>query len=1737
MKNIYISLLCCFAFLAGNNFVFGQACTTALQPMNVTATDLGMNAPGQPFPGQTGTVLVEWDPQCGARTDGSCDIGDDNSVFFYIGLYGQNAPAPNGIEVECGVSSITLDCSQQPVTSLVVTNGGDAYNGTCLDPKGSTCVSTEFSQMRPPAGGDITSWHAYGADAAGFLGYCETGGPLNVVLDVCPGQCYNVVVWELIIDEPSGTGPNADGGAGGTGTMLPIAGMDANISCPNINLVDESPASDVIQICIDAPDGTDNALIDNPTLTVTNSVNGDPAASICDALNGVGYTGTFQSQPEDIGDPTDPCVGQDVDACNSVNNVTDPLASDGTVDQVIGGTGNGGDAGGLAISFPGTDSANGQLGFGDHVVEVNCREDIGIIFSTPEGCKGYTDQNVFGLPACDFSDGTLQSTNAKVYITNNGMPISPIGDPTVYPQCYTGEPGSTNSCTTNAGAGYPNDYTAQFGNFVSSDAVNDPCITNLVGNPFEGSGINPFTLPGALSGIDFGDGVARDVSTICVKYEDPCDGSKSVTCIKFISDASPLDATIRACNETCPGASDGQIIIHDIAGGSDDPNSDSNYADGLSGAGSYELDIVAGPVTGQVFTYQGGSSWTATGLPPGVYTVDIRDGLASGDTFDADADDTNAMCGAACTIQRVVEILPGPVVSAAPAVMQGSCDAPGTATLTVDKLSRAGNGQVIAASGPGTVPGDFATESSSATTATSGLFAGCPDDLLGPASVVEICITNFVNTTNNSGADLAGTQIAISLNGSGPISFLSNGNAFGGGGNLSAGPVTMCYSAEAGAGAGPDGAGATFGAIFAGLAGNGISIALIASDGFGTGDSYAYDDITITINDQVCMTDSGITAFCGGMGPDEGDGAGNITSADQTITWTSADPNESAAEPFTFLTLAGPGENDLTFDTPAAVAAGLAPGSQVCYDAIAYVPGNEFNDVNNVIDNQGFSTVCYQGICCEVVSQVCFTIPPCFSCPDIADPTLASACSCDNAAPAAMVAAGMCDPSSPAVIESGVVDIAANNPVVAGVDNYFSQITVPAQTNADGTPCSITSAIATVNVANYAGADLFLDMENQGPNGGVATPFGPGTVPAGYMYEFVGGTGIFGGTTGQVLAGDVLGVFVFQNGQGNAGTDWMADVTVDWSITYDCPAPDPLFNFYGDATMAPLFTDGPSATGQGSFVPAAGMMDANGVAFDPAVCGTYTFCVTTVCNFFGDDGVTIVMCESDPVCADYTVNPAPIDVVPIDLGTVCSGGEMVIADLAGANGGGLDYEIYSDPAGTMGVATVVDGMFPVPDTAPGAYVYYYTGPAPTCDTPGYVEDPNCPCVTVPQPILLIIQTTPEAGTCDGPKFACAGNPDMLDLTLTATCAACPDIPTLLICDDSCPAAGDPCEANVTITQMMEGGVVAGDVDYEGDNAPYTVDIPIPFMADPAWPPCATATLNINDVAFTIAPFGGSWTNEASFDILDGTGASLIGGVQGPNLPGSASNNTAISGNTGAIAGTAVPASSLGGSITLAVFDNFNDGGVDGNFSAVIDYEIIVDIPMVSGVVAGPATPSASSSINWYFDAAGTMPATSSAGVFDPITDPNFDVNTPGDYVYYFSCTCDGCEGPISSCQITINEQPEPPMCGNNPTEFCEGADIPDFVFATSSTAGSSDFTIYDVAGTVLLGPTTASPTASFDIETALGGPNLAPGQYQFLVTETIAASGGLQCESAPAFCGFNIIPASDPSWERPHWRA
>ena len=190
MKKIYnLFFMCClivFCLAMQTLRVNGQNCTTALQPLSVVVTDVGPSGIPPVAPGvlaETGLINVAWDPQCGTRGGDGCEFGDNNSLFWYVGIYGQNAPTPNGLDRECGVTAVTLDCpAVAPAVDLVVNNGGD-YNGLCLAPKAATCRSSEFSQMRPVVGGDITSWHTFGDDGTGTLGACD-GPLLNLSLPV-----------------------------------------------------------------------------------------------------------------------------------------------------------------------------------------------------------------------------------------------------------------------------------------------------------------------------------------------------------------------------------------------------------------------------------------------------------------------------------------------------------------------------------------------------------------------------------------------------------------------------------------------------------------------------------------------------------------------------------------------------------------------------------------------------------------------------------------------------------------------------------------------------------------------------------------------------------------------------------------------------------------------------------------------------------------------------------------------------------------------------------------------------------------------------------------------------------------------------------------------------------------------------------------------------------------------------------------------------------------------------------------------------------------------------------------------------------------------------------------------------------------------------------------------------------------------------------------------------------------
>ena len=1569
---------------------------------------------------------------------------------------------------------------------MIVNDGGD-YNGLCVAPKASTCTSVEFSQRRPINGGDITTWHTFGSDAAGFLGACD-GPPLEVILPVCPGQCYNVIVWEFVIDQPSGTGPNANGGAGGTGNLLPFPGMDANISCGNMTLLSESPPSDIVQICIDAPDNSDNVLIENPTLTVTNSVNGDPNLNICADLNGTPYTGTFQSQPEDIGDPTlmDPCQVSNVDVCNSINNITDPLISDGTVDQSIGGTGNGGDAGDLSVVSGGAgNSANGLLGLGAHVIEVNCREDIGMVFSTPEGCKGFTDQSVFGLPVCNFADGSLLSTNAKVYISVNGTSVSGVSA-SPYPACYAGGSG-TGTCTTNNGVDYPADYTAQFGNFISDDGVNDPCITNLVGNIFQGDGVNPFTLPGVVSGVDFGDGVARDVSTVCVKYEDPCDGSKSVTCIKFISDASPLTALTASCSETCLGANDGVLYVYDIAGGSADPNVDAIYADG--NGGGYVVEVTAGPSNvGSTLTNIGGSTWELTGMTPGVYTVEIRDNLAPNDLLNVEGDEATASCGAACPIERIIAVLPGPEIPVITTVVNPTCTDDGSVSIQVDRSTiefvaqdtQEDTQTSLGASGPlgddlgvaGSNPFDLYT--STVLTANVSLpYTGCnPVPTVNGFTAGDICFSL-------DGCGDAGDAYFISPDGTFvPVDF---GAAIGGG---LTGSETVCLPIST---------------TFPGETINGTWTMFYADFGQNLSNNGfvgtpADCDITfsVTFNDLLCIDETDLTAFCGAAGPDEGDGAGNISSADQTLTWTSAGPDTGTEAGFDFITLSGPGENDATFNYQAAIDAGIAPGTDVCYDIAGFVPGNNFLSAPLFMDVQGTSPDCYIGACCPIMSQVCFTVPACFSCPVITDPTLTDNCSCDNEAATALEAMGTC----PAVDftstdgASGITAVDVTNPF--GAPSYQLSMN-PSDFTTPPAGCTLVSAVVTYTttgeVAPPGGCvpndqDLFLmDLYTQA--GGTIFFDPTGHVSPGATYVTPNLVTTVGWDPSQGLD-----MFVQQNNNLSPNDPcggWsLTDMAMSVVLTYSCPAPAPMFTWYGSAGSPQTVGDTSMMVGSGAaFTPATGDVDIFGNTFDPAVCGNYTFCTSSICQYPDDMGM-LADCPSELVCATYTVNPNPGSTVDLN-DEVCEVDAPVDFDLGAANGGGTDFDVFTDAALTTPATggTVTTGVFTAPDTAPGTYTYYYQqAGAGTCAFPNFVADANCVCAFTPGEITLIINSSP-ADPIVTPATVCEGNSDML----TATCGA--GETTNWYADDG---AGAP-----DIAGGIEG---TGGSFSPTDTAPGTYTYYAECVSAGG---CASNTV---PVTYTINPVPSAAFTCPVLDCSDPTNNILEldpldnNGVVGATGAWSGNGASLVAGgsNPGDISSLGIGLGTPGTTYTLTYIVTA-PGGCTSEAMCTFTFPLEAEDAVVASATICEGEPAmltatcgAGETVNWYADDGAGAPdiaggIIATGGSFSPAD------TAPGTYTYHTECeTIDFCTSNAVPVTLTIEpnptiDTPAPLTCSSgpqplnpNPTGGVYSGSGAVFVVNDQLDPAGQTFGTYDLTYTV----GSCSVTIQFEYDTDCG---------------------------------------------------
>jgi|GEM_PF-4544844 len=163
------------------------------------------------------------------------------------------------------------------------------------------------------------------------------------------------------------------------------------------------------------------------------------------------------------------------------------------------------------------------------------------------------------------------------------------------------------------------------------------------------------------------------------------------------------------------------------------------------------------------------------------------------------------------------------------------------------------------------------------------------------------------------------------------------------------------------------------------------------------------------------------------------------------------------------------------------------------------------------------------------------------------------------------------------VDEPGVLQSAENNPFDPLLTNAFATITVPAPPVASPLAnCQIVSAIANYTVANVSAfSNAFVDITVAGmtpPSMGGSTTTGsvlgvngatamaPGHPPAAQFpatgsVEFLGQTAspITGGGTipTEINPGDELSIY-FYDVVGNFGTDWTADITVDWTFTYSC---------------------------------------------------------------------------------------------------------------------------------------------------------------------------------------------------------------------------------------------------------------------------------------------------------------------------------------------------------------------------------------------------------------------------------------------------------------------------------------------------------------------------------------------------------------------------------------------------------
>ncbi len=699
----------------GVQFVFGQ-CTVPVQPINVTVVETG-----------AGTVQVEWDIDCAGRVPGpsSCTNADPSSIFWYVGAYSHSSPAANGLIMEYASGTFyEVGCDN----TIVRDGGGTVAN--CFDPKGSTCRDQEVGQLFSGGGSSFATrpgtFSAEDICTADVFGV-GVGRAATVISGLCEGASYDIYVWEIISDRP----PNFDPGTPANGDK---SSMAHHVACGLSGVIAESPASVVQTVDLTGTLG----VISPPVLTVA-------GATTCGGDGN--YSSTHQTEP-------------DVTILPGCTTTTDVLIGASTLaaDTLISG-----------------DIAGGTATLGANVVQINCRDQITLALPTPTGCKGII---AMSPPFCDPSITT--TSNAAVYMYSGGSdPLADIyfaNTNNTFPACYAGAPASTNSCEPDTGSDndFPNNYTASFGNFIQGGTG---CSINVSGNPFEG-GLSPFELPGTYIGIPAGatDGVERFISTLCVRYEDDCNGTKSTTCVKFISDASPitLDGVVEV-DESCAGAADGAIRLSGLVGGSTDPDRDGT----LTGA-----NYVFTPDPG--FTQTAAGEWEATGLATGTYEITISDPNAAG-------------CGSACDVEFTAVIrpkLPSTITGSA-VVCPDQCVMV-DALLTENPIVNYDITSAIDFSG-GCAPGTTAPTTYPVTTFVNSTSSVAPpggtcSTTIGTGStditLVDVCFEMTI-------ADFS--QVYVSLDNGADWEDLFVGTGFAGGTETGSGAVSFCASAPVGA--------------------------------------------------------------------------------------------------------------------------------------------------------------------------------------------------------------------------------------------------------------------------------------------------------------------------------------------------------------------------------------------------------------------------------------------------------------------------------------------------------------------------------------------------------------------------------------------------------------------------------------------------------------------------------------------------------------------------------------------------------------------------------------------------------------------------------------------------------------------------------------------------------------------------------------------------------------------------